>query len=110
MLGDIPLPREEADDRDDDGYPGSAVHLVRKGLELRRNRVVSTSAPGVAFGEAAESQEATAPGSMGAEGFDTIVRTRRLEPAATARAAEHLQERRERELVAAHESDEQVFH
>ena len=110
MLGNIPLPDEEADDRNDDGDPGSAVHSVRKGLELRRNRVMSTSAPGVTSGEAAESQEATAPGSMGAEGFHTIVRARGLEPAATARAANHLQERRERELVTAHESDEQVFH
>jgi len=64
----------------------------------------------VASGEAVESQEATAPGSMGAEGFDAIVRARRLEPAAAAGAAEHLQEWRERELVTAHEGYEQVFH
>ena len=106
----IPLPGEESDDGDDDGDPGCAVHLVRKGLELRGNRVVSTTAPGLASSEAAESQEATAPGSMGAEGFYTIVRTRGLEPAATAWAADHLQEWRERELVTAHECDKQVFH
>jgi hypothetical protein len=47
---------------------------------------------------------------MGAKGFNAIVRARRLESTATARAAEHLQERRERELVTAHEGDEQVFH
>ena len=110
VFRDIPLPGEESDDGDDDGDPGCAVHLVRKGLELRGNRVVSTSAPGLASGEAAESQEATAPGSMGAEGFYTIARTRGLEPAATARATDHLQEWRERELVTAHESDKQVFH
>jgi len=87
-----------------------SIFSVRKRREFHGNRVVSAATPRMATGKSAEAEEGTAPGAMGAQGFDEIGRTRGLEPAAAARAAEHLQERRERKLVCPHEGDEQVFH
>ena len=87
-----------------------SIRVLRGSGERRGDRVVAAAAPRVAPRQPREPEQQSAPGTMGADRPDEIVRARGLVPAAATGTAKRMERRRGGVLVNPREGDEQVFH
>ena len=119
----VHFPYHEPHDTKSDDNPCSSIHkfgfarsdaatdlILRSASPARRHRVVPTSTPWLAAGEALQSQPAAVPNTMRLYRLQKISRTGRRKTAAAVRTAKQTKQRRKRALIEANKETNQPEH